>query len=263
MSVTVAGDVPVVQSATTVPQSPARALKGRIAGAAVSPLGWFSITCLLVGTAGGIRAARDWQFASLANESATCPIALDQLPKVLGSWQLIEGRESQLDPEIAKFAGANQHVLREYQDQNGNTASVLVLYGLAMSLFAHTPEICYPTKAYRKIQVVDREIPVRGSTAPAHYQLGIYAKMVGGLPQFTAASHMFLHNGEWIPEVQSRWKMFRAHPGMFKIQIDRKVYDTSTEIDPAESLMVAIAEDVNRRVAESQLPRPKVQPPVR
>ena len=62
---------------------------------------------------------------------------------------------------------------------------------------------------------------------------------------------MFLHNGKWTPEVASRWKMFRYHPGMFKIQIERLVNGIPEDF-PQESLMAAIAEEINRRVSKPQ-----------
>jgi hypothetical protein len=253
MSVTVADNVPVVQGANAVPESPPRALKGLIARATVSPWGWLTISFLLVGISGGIRFVRDWQFSSLAHESATCPFPLDELPTVLGNWHMVEGTEQRLDPQIEKMAGPIQHVVRHYQNQAGDvTAEVLVLYGMATSLFAHTPAVCYPVNAFKPLGTVDRAISLHGVSAPAHYELGIYAKDVGGLPRLTAASHMFLHDGVWTPDVASRWKLFRAHPGMFKIQIDREASELSTADDPAESLMVAIAEEINRRVAEKR-----------
>jgi hypothetical protein len=188
----------------------------------------------------------------LEYESATCPFPLKEFPRVLGDWQMVEGTEWRLDPSIANLAGSKDYVLRNYQDSNGVSATVLVLYGLATSVFAHTPEVCYPAKSYKSLETAEREVSLRGTSTPARYQIGIYAKNVAGIPDYSAASHMFLHNGEWTPDVASRWKQFRAHPGMFKILIDRKTYELSTKDDPCESLMIAVAEEINRRLVEKQ-----------
>ena len=90
-----------------------------------------AVTCLLLGLSGGIRFWREWQFSALAVESAACPFPLAELPRTMGKWQATEDSEVQLDPEVVRFAGASEHIMRTYLDEKtGEQASVLALYGL-------------------------------------------------------------------------------------------------------------------------------------
>jgi hypothetical protein len=215
-----------------------------------------AVTSVLLLISGGIRFARDQQFSSLARESKTCPFPLNELPKVLGSWRELEGTDSQLDPLTARVAGASDHIIRVYSDlRTGETVSILVLYGLADSVFAHTPDACYPAAGFRAMmEPVDRELSRAGTASPVRCRVSHFTKTVAGAAQYDEVFCTFLHNGSWLPEVASRWKMFRYHPGMFKIQIQRHTMGITTENSPTESLLKEVVQAI-----ESRLPRDKTQ----
>ncbi len=136
---------------------------------------------------------------------------------------------------------------------NGDVVSVLVIYGLAASVFAHTPDVCYRSQGFAAERTpIDREIMVPGWPDKAHYRGLYFSKKVGALTQYTEVVYTFLHNEEWLPEVASRWKMFRYHPGMFKIQIERHVSQISLESSPSPGLLKELMRAINNRVAESK-----------
>jgi hypothetical protein len=222
--------------------------------ATVSPWAWLAVTCVFLSISGGIRFGRDLQFSSRARESKTCPFPLNELPKVLGSWHELEGSESQLDPETARVAGSSDHIIRVYADPTtGETVSILVLYGLAHSVFAHTPDACYPASGYRAmIEPIDRELSRAGSEPPVRFRASYFVKQIAGVPRFDEVFCTFRHDGLWLPEVASRWKTFRYHPGMFKIQIQRHTSGIAIADSPTESLLREVVQAIESRLARDR-----------
>ena len=229
---------------------PTRDAQPAAAKTAASPWVWMVVTCLLLGISGGIRFWRDWQFRLRAERGAVCPFPLNELPKTLGSWQWIEGSESQLEPEVARTAGSNDNILREYvNEKGGERASVMVLYGLATTVFAHAPDICFPGHGYSVIIAPqDRPLAIPGLKAPAVCRAAIYAEKIGPRERYSLVYHIFGHDGQWVPELGSRWKSFRYLPGAFRILVRRTVSGDSTlEDGPSESLLSQLIQEINRR----------------
>ena len=221
------------------------------ARAVVSPWTWLAVTCLLLGISGGIRFWREWKFSALAVESAACPFPLAELPRTLGKWQAIDDSEVQLDPEVMRFAGASEHIMRTYVDQkSGELASVLALYGLGTAVYGHTPDICYPAAGYKLVKgPIDRSIEVPGVSAPVRYRWAIYMKQVGGISRYEEVYHTFLHHGDWLPEPAERWKMFRYYPGLFKIQISHPTSSLNEDGDgPCLPLLTEFVSQLNKRL---------------
>jgi Protein of unknown function (DUF3485) len=217
------------------------------------------LACLLLGISGGIRLWRERQFQTLATESANCPFPLNEFPKTIGTWHMVDASDTQLDPEIARIAGSSDHIIRNYMDEkSGEIVNVLVLYGLADSVFGHTPEVCYPAAGYQPVKVdapTSHEFYMSGSTTPVRFRSAFFSKQVGGISQYQEVCYTFLHNGQWLPEVQSRWKWFRYHPGMFKVQLQRLASAPSkvTASSPSELLLREIVQEIDRRTSRSKL----------
>jgi Protein of unknown function (DUF3485) len=218
----------------------------------ISPWMWLAVTCVILSVSGGIRFWRDRQFRTLARDSATCPFPLSELPRALGTWHAEEGMDSQLDPEISGIAGSSADLVREYKDsKTGETAKVLVLYGAADSVFAHTPDVCYPSAGFgHVIPPADRELTTSTSPKPVAFRTSYFTKKEAGLPLYVEVFCTFRHNGKWLPDVTSRWKMFRSHPSMFKIQIQRQTLGLTTEDSPIDSLLKVTVEAIDRRLNE-------------
>jgi hypothetical protein len=216
---------------------------------------WMVIACALLGLSGGLRFCRNQQFQNLAAESATCPFPLKDLPRVLGTWHSVDASDLKLDPEIARVAGSSDHIIRTYQDdKSGEIVVVLVLYGLANSVFAHTPELCYPASGFEPVGApADHELSMSGSTIPVRFRSACYAKELAGIRDYRDVYYTFLHNGQWLPEVASRWKSFRYHPGMFKLLLQRATSGLSEDVtsSPAGSLLREIVQEIDRRTAKA------------
>jgi hypothetical protein len=223
------------------------------AKAFMSPWKWMAVTCLILGISGGVRYWREWKFTSLAVKSEAAPFPLVELPRVAGTWQAGEGSESQLDPDVARLAGSSDHVVRSYLDEKtGEQASALVLYGLAAMVFGHTPEACYPSAGYQLVKgPVDGTITLPGVPEPVRYRWAIYVKRVAGLNRYEEAFYTFRHNGDWLPDVADRWKMFRYHPGIFKVQISHPISSLteSGKGGPCELLLTELVRQVEERLA--------------
>jgi hypothetical protein len=212
-----------------------------------------AVTCLLLGISGGIRFWRDRQFQAMAQAGAICPFPLTDLPKTLGSWRWVEGAQGQLDPEVAATAGSSENILRDYVDEiGGGRTSIVVLYGLAATVFAHAPGGCYPAHGYRLIMgPEDRPISVPGLKDPAVYRAAIYARKVGATLQYELVYSTFFHNGQWLPDLAGRWKSFRYHPGAFKIQLQHTISSQlALEDGPSEALLGQLIREVTRRAGQ-------------
>jgi hypothetical protein len=223
-----------------------------------SPWAWLAVTCLLLGVSGGVRFLREWKFSALAVESATCPFRLSDLPGTMGTWQATDA-EVQLDPEVARFAGASEHILRNYLDQKtGDQASALVLYGAAGAVSLHLPEVCYPAAGYQLFRgPVDRTIEVPGVKGPVRYRWAIYARRMAGVNQYEEVYHSFYHNGEWLSEASDRWKTFRYHPSLFKVQIAHSISGLNEGSEgPALPLLTEFVRQIGERLGPARSGEP-------
>jgi Protein of unknown function (DUF3485) len=211
-------------------------------------------TCLLLATSGGVRFWRERQFETIARESERCPFALSEFPEILGTWHADKGESPTLDEEIARIAGANANLLRNYIDQkSGKVVLVLIMYGPARSVFAHSPEVCYPANGYRPVSPpTDHQFLDSTSHSTVRFRSAFFSKNVGATNRYEEVYYAFLHNEQWLPEVVNQWKLFRYHPGMFKVLLQRPTTDLSTENSPTESLLREIVREVNLRIAQNK-----------
>ena len=78
------------------------------------------------------------------------------------------GSDTKLDPLIARGTGADQIVTRRYVNQDtGVDIDVILLYGPAVEMYIHAPEVCYPAAGYAQVAGPDvREIESGGRTGP-------------------------------------------------------------------------------------------------
>ena len=117
---------------------------------------WIGLICMLLVISGTIRYWRDWQFQSLSRESEMPPFPLNEFPKELGSWRVFKGSEATLEPDIARIAGASDHLIRIYVDEkSGESALVMIIYGLAYRVWPHIPDVCYPANGFKSVPPLD------------------------------------------------------------------------------------------------------------
>jgi hypothetical protein len=235
--------------------SPRRVRRWRLwlSRATASPLWWGIISCTILAISGGSRTWRDWKYETFAEANAKCPFPLEELPRELGTWRAV-GSDTQLPDEIARLAGSSAHVMRQYQDdKTGAMVKVLVLYGVANSVFAHRPEICFTGAGFQaKGQPEDGSLKVQGSSDPVGYRMAYFTKTSGAIEQEVEVCHTFLHHKDWLPYLDSRWKLFRQYPAMCKIQIERIGTKPVIEKSPSLRLLAELVETINRRVADAE-----------
>jgi hypothetical protein len=250
--------------APTTGMQPARtlnALRGVNSGiASISPWKWCLLASILLAGSGTLRLVRDLQFQTVTQQSANCPFPLSEIGSELGTWREVKGTQTKLDEEVARVAGSSEHFVRMYTDlKTGETASVMVLYGLAAKVFGHTPAACYPAAGYSPVaspehssgQPLEIEFRIPESPNPIRIAKAFYARRAGGFSEYTEAVWTFRHDGVWQPDMSDRWKRFRSRPGMFKIQIHRPTLALSSE-SGSESLMRELVTDIERRLAASE-----------
>jgi Protein of unknown function (DUF3485) len=214
-----------------------------------------ALICMLLVVSGAIRYWRIWEFQSLARESQMSPFPLSELPKELGGWLVREGSEATLEPEIARLAGASDHLIRTYFDQNsGEGVVVLIIYGLATKgVSAHVPDICYPSQGFKQVSTTDDvDIPVPGTSTVARFRRQSFAKNRPGGRDFREVYHSFLNAGEWGVDTWKNWKKFRYQPAMFKVQVQSQSPRSSIESEnnSLDQFLGLIVREINQRVAE-------------
>lgn len=226
--------------------------------AAGSPWMWLVAISLLLVLSGGIRYWRDYQFRSLANENGDCPFEMNDLPKSLAGWHVVEGAVPPIDAETLRTAGSNErdHIVRLYRNSKGDEVSVLVLYGLARTVFAHHPQYCLPASGYRAASdVVDLDLEIPGISPPARCRSSFFSKSTPEFTQYVETLCTFRYNGAWVPDAADQWKRFRYVPGMFKIQTQRATDSLSAGGSPSESLLKALVSAVDARIAAAAGPK--------
>ena len=214
---------------------------------------WVALICMLLVVSGAVRYLRDWTFQSKLRQSQMSPFPLSEFPKELGGWRAIEGSEATLEPEIARIAGASDHLIRTYVDQKrGERVVVMVIYGLAARVWPHVPEACYPANGFKQLTSTDMDIPVPGTITKSPFRMQSFAKYKPGERDFREVYHSFLNAGEWGLDMGKNWKKFRYYPGMFKIQVQRHISRSSieSENDSVDQFLGQIVREIEQRVAE-------------
>ena len=215
---------------------------------------WIALICVLLVISGAIRHWRDWQFQSLSRESEMPPFSLNEFPKELGSWRAAEGSEEALEPDIARIAGASDHLIRTYvDDKSGESAVVMIIYGLAYRVWPHVPDDCYPANGFKSVNPPeDIPIQVPGTSNRARFRMQNFVKSKAGLRDYRAVYHSFRNAGEWGLDMGRNWKLFRYHPGMFKVIVQHQGSSSGlkSDNDSVHQLLGLIVREIERGVAE-------------
>ena len=224
----------------------------------MSPGKWLTVTCLMLAVSAGIRLWREWKFSSLAQQGEACPFPLSELSPSTGMWRVDAGTPAPLDPEVARVAGASEHIVRDFVEaQTGDPAAALILYGLGVSVYLHIPDICYPASGYSLIKgPIDHKITVPGVKEPVQYRWAIYTRRDGGINRYEESYYTLEHAGVWKPDLSDRWKLFRYIPGVFKVQILRPVSSLREDADaPGEALLAELVKQINDRLPPTANPK--------
>jgi len=218
-------------------------------------IAWAIVGCALMTTSGIVRAIQERRFAVEKGYLEDCPFPLTSLPKELDGWRVIDGQDKTLDAPTARITGATEHVMRTYVDElTGVTLSVLILFGPAEPVLPHTPQICYPACGFTPTEEASQRI-VKGPNNQSYtFRSGVYAKSGGRALVREVAYHSFRLEGPWSPDIATGRKFPRKNPGIFKVQIQRRVAEGELREhdDPIEQFLSRLIPEIDRRIAESQ-----------
>jgi hypothetical protein len=246
----------------TAPGSPQDQPSARSAAGATPPVGawwpwaWMVLATGLLVASGVARDAQDRRFRTSQQHAPELRFPLSGLPKALGRWRSLEGKEAVLDPRIARIAGSSESLIRDYvDDSTGVVVTLLIVYGKAEVVTGHTPEACYPAVGYEvAAEALDVAIPV--GARPARFRTTVFARKEaaeagsGGEEVY----HSFLHNGHWSPDVAGNWKVLRYSAPVHKVQVRRRVADGESRQlnNPTESFLSALIPEIGRRVGPAR-----------
>jgi hypothetical protein len=181
------------------------------------------LVCAVLLSSGAVRFWEDRRFRSLQVQTVNPLFPLKSFDETVGRWQTRESAESALDPQIARIAGSSDSLIRTYVDkQTGVSVVVLVLYGRAGSVTAHTPEVCYSSQGYEQLEVFDFDLPGLNQSTTRLRSL-LFTKKGGREGAKQEVFYAFRNEGQWSPVVEGRWKALEASPPVFKIMVQRRL----------------------------------------
>jgi EpsI family protein len=183
------------------------------------------------------------------------PIDLATVPDQLGPWK---GETAKIDEEIAKGTGAAQLVTRRYVNQaTGVQIEVILLFGKAVNIYMHSPEVCYPSAGFAlEGAMEDRLIPAGGDER-ARFRRMVYSKGAGTRAEHQEVYYAWWYDGRWTPTIGAL-KHFERVSGMYKVQIGRMIPATealdAASGSPAESFLKELLPEFQRRLARRDAP---------
>ncbi len=231
---------------------------------------WTLAGCALLAASGVVRGLQDRRFEVEKSYLAECPFPLKTLPKEFDGWKIVPGGDRTLDPLTTRITGATEHVMRTYVDElTGVTLSVLILFGPAEPVLPHTPQVCYPSCGFTSTEESTiRNLKGRdGAATNDQFRTGGYAKSGGRAMLREVVYHSFRLDGPWSPDIGAGKKFPRKNPGIFKVQVQRRVAEGERRDDsePIENFLARLIPEIERRIAESQAagsaPHPKALTP--
>ncbi len=216
---------------------------------------WAVVGTVLMGSSGVVRAIQERRFAVEKGYLETCPFPIKTLPMQFDSWRVVDGQDKSLDATTSRITGSTEHSLRTYVDDlTGVTLSVLILFGPAEPVLPHTPQICYPACGF--VPTEDPTIrTVKGPGGKTYvFRAGVFAKSGGRAMVREVAYHSYRLEGPWSPDIAAGRKFPRKNPGIFKVQIQRRVAEGEKRDrdDPIEAFLGRLIPEIDRRIDESQ-----------
>ena len=219
-----------------------------------------ALACVVLLAAGGARFWRAKQIGDYVTKGRVTPFPLKSLPETLGPWR---GREETLDPLIANGAGASDHLERVYVDERtGTKLSVLILYGPALGMHYHAPELCYPKAGYEQTDgPIGRTIAFDGDRK-ANFSSLIFTRGEGGASERQVVYYAWRYGGAWSPAALNPRQSQRT-PGLFKLQLARlasareglrtdDALAEESDADPCESFLKLLLPEIENRIAANR-----------
>ncbi|GAC1465104.1 MAG: hypothetical protein NVSMB9_04380 [Isosphaeraceae bacterium] len=216
---------------------------------------WFRVllVCAILLGSAGVRA---WQTrrieAGLAEGRHKPRIDLAQIPMTLGPWI---GETTKIDAQIARGTGADQIVTRRYVNQNTGVAiEIILLYGPAVDVYLHSPEVCYPAAGYTQVGGSDERL-ISTLNGKAPFRSLVYARGEETQAESQEVYYCWWYNGRWTPDV-GKQKHFERIPSMYKVHLARRVSERELRDvgNPCEALLQELLPEMERRMLAAQPP---------
>jgi hypothetical protein len=213
-------------------------------------VGWWSrvgLACAVLVGSGFVRSQQAERIQDQIARGLTESFALKSIPDTLGDWQ---GEPTEIDEQIVRITGAKDVVSRRYVNRNTGVAiEMILLFGTAVDMCGHTPEVCYPTAGYTLVSGPDLRM-VRTPSGDAPFRALVYAKGDGASARLQEVNYTWRHNGRWSPEL-ANYKLLERIPGMYKVQIARHTTGRERrEIgNPSEAFLRELLPEMERRMA--------------
>jgi hypothetical protein len=212
---------------------------------------WAGLAMALLAASGLFRLTQDRRFAEDASYRETCPFDLKDIPYQLGPWKMVEGGEKKLDDLTVRITGSTNHIVRTYVDElTGVTLTVLVLFGPAEPVIPHTPDICYPACGFATVEA-GNDVTVDTKAGPVSFRAATYAKSGGRAIQREEVYHSFRLDKRWSAAVGDGRKFPRRNPGIFKVQIQRRVAEGErrNRDNPIEQFLTYLIPSIEQSIA--------------
>jgi Protein of unknown function (DUF3485) len=200
-----------------------------------------------------VRAWQDHKLTVAAQDASEAPIQLTRLPARIGTWKAM-GADQKMDSKTIQIAGCSDYMSRMYADERtGVVVTALVAYGPAEKIVGHTPAVCFPAVGFeREAGPVDRAIGADGRSA--ELRSWVFIKPDPLAKERVNVYAAFRHAGHWTPDSSGSRKRFRHEPGMFKIQVERRIgsKERCDPGNPIEQFSSALIAEMERELAEGR-----------
>ena len=176
----------------------------------------------LLALSGAFRFWQDRRIMAATAAVSSASFALGELPEVIGQWES-HGGNYELDAETVRIAGCTSYVARTYADpRTGVSLTILIAYGPAERLFTHTPLVCFPSTGY-VMEGATSSRAVSTGRGKARFRSSVFVKSGPLSEDRQEVLFSFRHAGLWSPDASETRKRFRHEPGMYKVQVERRI----------------------------------------
>lgn len=207
------------------------------------------VASVMLVASGLVHMWQDRRMEAAARDSAESPFPLANLPLQIGSWK-VRGDDIKMDDKTIQIAGCSDYVTRIYSDEaTGAVISVLVAYGPAEKLVNHTPAVCYPAVGF-DLQASPNDRTFSAGNSSVCFRSFVFLKANELAAERVHVYSGFRHAGRWTPDSSDSRKRFRHEPGMFKIQVQRRL-GPNERCDPGNPIEVFLADlvpELNRSI---------------
>ena len=207
-----------------------------------------ALACSVLFISGSLRFWQAKRIEAKLNEGSKPAFDLNEIPMTLGSWK---GETTKIDPNIARGTGADIVVTRRYVNQDtGVAVDMILLFGPAVNMFIHLPELCYPA-GFSQVEG-PALCSIKTDTETVPFRSLVYGKGEGIASDLQEVYYTWRYNNTWSPDVGNQ-KFFERIPGMYKVHLARHVAQGERRDvgNPCEALLKVLIPEVERRLEKS------------